>query len=164
MSSSGNTSYIALLGLVLLLSNWIVSKFHCSSVIILKYLRKGTWRGLFGGRRNSFILPSDNSWLSVRHKPVLSAACLSVSLHLDHLFSCRLAEAEYGREERPRALSSTSLSGTKKPDFLSALEANSLFPQRCQIRINRVSIFLSCSHSSRLGSALTLLPSRCASP
>lgn len=43
MSSTSNTPYITLLGLVLLLNNWIVSKFHCSNVITPRCLGKGIW-------------------------------------------------------------------------------------------------------------------------
>lgn len=163
MPSSGNTSHITLLGLVWILSNWIVSKSHCSNVIILRYLRKGTWQGLFGGRKRSFILPSSNSWfpvsLTLSSQP---AAYQSVST-LTTCYSCHLLlRLRCGWGEWPRALSWASLSGTKKPDFLSALKANFLSPQRCQI--NTISVFPSYSHSSRLGSAFMLLPSHCVRP
>lgn len=55
--SSSNMSYIALQGLVLLLSNWIVSKFHYSNVIILRCLKKGNLAGSNWGQKGFFYLP-----------------------------------------------------------------------------------------------------------
>lgn len=55
MPSTCFTSYITFLGLVLLLSNWIVSKFHCFNVIILRCLRKGICWDLIEDRGGSSV-------------------------------------------------------------------------------------------------------------
>lgn len=118
MPSSGNTPYITLLGLVLLWSNGIVSKFHCSSVIILRYLRKGTWQGPFGGRRRSFLLPRTTTpGFLLEANSVSAPACQSVST-LTTCCSCHLLlRLRYGWGKWPRALSRLLCLGLRSQTF-----------------------------------------------